>query len=165
MGYNGYYNRNSVTLSISSLALGATIVARKYYSTTLVSNIDFTTASSDEWSLPPHLLVESTQSDDQTLITIEYRIDSKLSGEFEQNTRELGRTLKSEGMAYWELFQDPADFGHYLEIRIADTWTDHMRQHERVTKNVQNMENRIRTLLKDGPQPIVSHYIAKSSSN
>ncbi len=43
---------------------------------------------------PPDLLVESAQSDDQTLITIEYRIDPKLSGEFEQSTRELGRFLK-----------------------------------------------------------------------
>ena len=45
--------------------------------------------------------------------------------------------LRSEGMAYWELFQDPTDNSHYIEIRIADTWTDHMRQHEYVTKNVQ----------------------------
>ena len=47
-------------------------------------------------------------------------------------------------MAYWELFQDPSDISHYIEIRIADTWTDHMRQHEYVTKNIQVMEDRIR---------------------
>ena len=74
------------------------------------------------------------------------------------------RILKSEGMANWELFQDTKDIGHYIEIRIADTWTDHMRQHERVTKNVQIMEDKIRALLKDGPKPIVSHYIGKSAS-
>jgi MFS family permease len=153
------------TLYIASIAIGATIVSRKYYSTTLVNDLNFTPASSDHWSLPPHLIVESTRSDDQTLITIEYRIDPKLSDEFDHKIRELGRHLKSEGMAYWELFQDPLDFGHYIEIRIADSWTDHMRHHERVTKNVQNMENRIRTLIKDGPQPVVSHYIAKSTSN
>ncbi len=51
---------------------------------------------------------------------------------------------KSEGMAYWELFQDPADNGHYMEIKITDAWTDHVRQRERVTTNVQDMENRIR---------------------
>ena len=66
-------------------------------------------------------------------------------------------------MAYWELFQDPSDIGHYIEIRIADTWTDHMRQHERVTKNIQVLEDRIRVLLKDCPQPTVSHYIGKSA--
>jgi len=112
---------------------------------------------------PPQLSVDPPNSEGQALITIDYRIDPKLSDEFEQNIRELGRTLKSEGMAYWELFQDPADIGHYLEIRIADTWTEHMRQHERVTKNVQLMEDDIRALLKDGPQPIVSHYIGKAA--
>ena len=55
-----------------------------------------------------------------------------------------------------------ADIGHYIEIRIADTWTDHIRQHEYVIRNVQVMENRIRELIKDCPQPIISHYIGKS---
>jgi hypothetical protein len=45
-------------------------------------------------------------------------------------------------MAYWELFQDPADIGHYIEIRIAEAWTENMCQHERVTKNIQIMEDK-----------------------
>src|SRR6476620_8945243 len=88
-----------------------------------------------------------------------------LSNEFEQNVREPGRMLRSEGMAYWELFQDPTDNSHYIEIRIADTWTDHMRHHEYVTKNVKVMEDGIRDLIKDCPQPIISHYIGKSSKS
>lgn len=153
-----------ITLSVASLALGVSILAKKRYNTTLLDDLDFTPAS-DHWSLPPDLLIDPPQSDNQVLITIDYKIDPKLSDEFEQNVRELGRILKSEGMAYWELFQDTADIGHYIEIRIADTWTEHMRQHERVTKNVQVMEDRIRLLLKDGPKPIVSHYIGKSAAH
>jgi MFS family permease len=151
-----------VTLSVASLALAATIIARKRYSITLLDDLDFTPVS-DHWSLPPELSVDLSQNDSQALITIDYKIDPKLSDEFEQSVRELGRILKSEGMAYWELFQDTADIGHYIEIRIADTWTDHMRQHERVTKNVQVTEDRIRELIKNGPQPIISHYIGKSA--
>ncbi|HVP82328.1 MAG TPA: MFS transporter [Nitrososphaeraceae archaeon] len=151
-----------VTLSIASLALGVTIIARKGYSTTLLDDLDFTPAS-DHWSLPTELAVDPPQNDSQALITIDYKIDPNLSDEFEKIVRELGRILKSEGMAYWELYQDTTDIGHYIEIRIADTWTDHMRQHERVTKNVQVMEDKIRALLKDGPQPIVSHYVGKSA--
>jgi MFS family permease len=153
-----------VTLSISSLALAVTIITRKRYSTTLVDDLDFAPAGSDHWSLPSQLFIDPANSEGQALITIEYKIDPKLSEEFEKRVLELGIILKSEGMAYWELFQDPADIGHYFEIRIADTWTDHMRQHERVTKNVKIMEDGIRALLKDCPQPIVSHYIAKSTS-
>ena len=149
-------------LSVASLALAATLIARKRYSSTLLDDLDFTPAS-DHWSLPPQSSIDPSQVDNHALITIEYnKIDPKLSDEFQRNVHELGRMLKSEGMAYWELFQDPADKGHYIEIRIADTWTDHMRQHEYVTKNVQDMENRIRELIKDSPQPIISHFIGKT---
>ena len=151
-----------ITLSVASLALGVSILAKKRYNTTLLDDLDFTPAR-DHWSLPAELLIDPPQSDNQALITIDYKIDPKLSDEFEQNVRELGRILKSEGMAYWELYQDTADIGHYIEIRIADTWTEHMRQHERVTKNVQAVEDKIRLLLKDGPKPIVAHYIGKSA--
>jgi MFS family permease len=154
----------TVTLSIASLALAATIIARKGYSSTLLDDLDFTPAS-DHWSLPPQSSIDPSQDNNQALVTIEYnKIDPKLSDEFQRSVRELGRMLKSEGMAYWELFQDPADISHYIEIRIADTWTDHMRQHEYVTKNVQDMENRIRELIKESPQPIISHFIGKSPS-
>lgn len=141
-----------ITLLVASLALGATIIANKRYSSTLLDDLDFTPAS-DHWSLPPALSsVEHSQNENQALITIEYnKIDPKLSVEFEQNVHELGRIPRSEGMAYWELFQDPADLGHYIEIRIADAWTDHMRQHENVTKNVQVMEDRIHALYRKIP--------------
>jgi len=152
----------SITLSVASLALGATILAKKRYNITLLDELDFT-PSGDHWSLPSDLSIDLVQDENQVLITIDYNIDPKLSNEFEKNVRELGQILKSEGMAYWEIYQDTTDIGHYIEIRIADTWTDHMRQHERVTKNVQIMEDKIRLLLKDGPKPIVSHYIGKSA--
>jgi predicted MFS family arabinose efflux permease len=151
-----------ITLLVASLALGASIIAKKRYSSTLLDDLDFTPAS-DHWSLPPQSSVGPLQNENQALITIEYnKIDSKLSDEFERTIHELGRLLRSEGMAYWELFQDPSDISHYIEIRIADTWTDHIRQHEYVTKNVQVMEDRIRALIKDCPQPIISHYIGTS---
>ena len=152
-----------VTLLVASLALAATIIARKPYSSKLLDDLDFTPAS-DHWSLPPQSFIDPKQDDNRALVTIEYKnIDPKLSYEFERSIHELGRILKSEGMAYWELFQDPSDISHYIEIRIADTWTDHIRQHENVTKNVQDMENRILELIKDCPQPTILHYIGKSA--
>jgi MFS family permease len=151
-----------ITLSIASIALGATITARTRFSSRLLDDLDFTPAS-DHWSLPPQSSIDPSQVENHALITIEYnKIDPKIADEFQRNVHQLGRLLKSEGMAYWELFQDPADSGHYIEIRIADTWTDHLRQHEYVTKNVKDMENMIRELIKDSPDPIISHYVGKS---
>jgi MFS family permease len=153
-----------ITLSLAATALATTILAKKRYDSTSLDNLDFTPVS-DHWSLPPQYSIDPSQYENQALITIEYsNIHSNISAEFEQSVRELGRLLKSEGMAYWELFQDPTDMGHYIEIRIADTWTDHMRQHEFVTKNIQVMENKIRNLIKDCPTPKVIHYIGRSSN-
>jgi MFS family permease len=151
-----------ITLPVASLALAATIIAKKRYSSTQLDDLDFTPVS-DHWPLPPQSSIDPSQYENRALITIEYnKIGPDLAYQFENNIHELGRLLKSEGMAYWEIFQDPADAGHYIEIRIADTWTDHMRQHEHVTRNVQVMEDKIRELIKDCPPPIISHYIGKS---
>ncbi len=152
-----------IALSISSVALAATIIVRRRYRTDFVNDLNFEPAGGDYWSLPPQLSAGPLKSDGQALITIEYRVDPKTTDEFERTVRELGIILKSEGVAYWELFQDPADNSRYIEIRIAETWTEHMRQHERVTKNVQIMEDKVRKLVKDGTQPIVSHYIGKTT--
>jgi MFS family permease len=153
-----------IALSISSVALAATIIVRKRYRATFVNDLNFTPAGVDYWSLPPQLSTSHLKSDGQALITVEYRIDPKSTDEFERTMRQLGVILKSEGFAYWELFQDPADNSRYIEIRIAETWTEHMRQHERVTKNVQIMEDKVRALVKDGTRPIVSHYIGKTTT-
>lgn len=153
-----------ITLSLAAVALAATILAKKRYDSTSLDDLDFTPVS-DHWSLPPQYSIDPSQYENQALITIEYNnINPNISEEFEQTILELGCLLKSEGMAYWELFQDPADIGHYIEIRIADTWTDHMRQHEFVTRNIQVMENKIRKLIRDCPTPKIVHYIGKSST-
>ena len=151
-----------IALSMSSFALAVTtIVARKRFKTTSINYLDFTPAGSDYWSIPHQLSANPPKSDGQALVTIDYRINPKMVDEFVHSMHELGHTLKSEGLAYWCLFQDPADLSHFIEIRIAETWTEHMRQHERVTKNVQIVEDKIRALVKDGTRPIVSHYISK----
>jgi len=96
-----------ITLSVASLALAATIVTRKRYSTTVVDDLDFKPAGGDHWSLPPQLSIEATNSEGQALITIDYKIDPKLSEEFEEMVLELGTILRSEGMSIGNYFRTP----------------------------------------------------------
>src|SRR5919198_4348887 len=75
-----------ITLLVASLASGATIIAKKRYSSTLLDDLDFT-PSGDHWSLPPALSsIEDSQNENQALITIEYnKVDPKISDLFEQS--------------------------------------------------------------------------------
>ena len=54
-----------ITLSVASIALAPTIIARKRYSTTFMDDLDFTPAGSDHWSLPPQLSVDPPNSEGQ----------------------------------------------------------------------------------------------------
>ncbi len=104
-----------ITLSLSSFALAATTIAvGKRYKTTSIDDLDFTPAGSDYWSIPHQRSANRPKSDGQALITIEHRIDPKITDEFVQYMQELGHILKSKGLAYWGLFQDPADLSHYI---------------------------------------------------
>ena len=119
MGYSWLICLVSRSHSHNFLAFTSTIIAKKRYSSTLLDDLDFIPVS-DHWSLPPQSSIDPSQYENRALITIEYnKINPNLSDKFEHNIHELGRLLKSEGMAYWELFQDPADTSHYIEIRIA----------------------------------------------
>jgi hypothetical protein len=42
-----------ITLSVAAIALAATIIAKKHYSSTIPDDLDFTPVS-DHWPLPPH---------------------------------------------------------------------------------------------------------------
>ena len=151
-----------ITLSVVSLALAATIIARKGYNSRLLDDLDFTPAS-DHWSLPPQSSIDPSQVDNHALITIEYnKIDPKLSDEFQRNVHELGRMLKSEGMAYWELFQDPADPGHYIEIRILIRGLTTCGSMNSLPRMFKIWKIEYANLSRTSPQPIISHYIGKS---
>lgn len=66
-----------LTLLAASLALAATIIARKPYSSELLDDLDYTPAS-DHWSLPPQSSIDPKQDDNRALVTIEYKnIDPK----------------------------------------------------------------------------------------
>jgi hypothetical protein len=85
-------------------------------------DLDFTPAS-DHWSLPPQSAVDPLQNENQSLITIEYnKGDPKLSDKYEQSMHELGRMLKSEGMAYWDYSKTQQIWVTALKLGLLIPW-------------------------------------------
>ena len=72
----------------------------------------------------------------------------------------LGRRKKRYGAFRWDLFRDPAQPERYLETFLVASWTEHLRQHDRVTGEVRELEERVRRLLAEGTEPIVTHLLA-----
>ena len=60
----------------------------------------------------------------------------------------------------WGLFEDAADPTRWVETFLVRSWVEHLRQHERVTWDDREIEERVRAFhVGDGPLE-VEHLIA-----
>jgi hypothetical protein len=93
------------------------------------------------------------------LVTVEYRIDPKDRGSFLAAIENLGRERRRDGAYAWGVFEDAAEEGRMIETFLVESWLEHLRQHERVTRAdrvVQELVNRFHI---EGT-PKVTHLIA-----
>ena len=96
------------------------------------------------------------------LVTVEYRIRPQDRKEFLQVLEQLGHERRRDGAYRWGVFEDAADEGRIVETFLVASWTEHLRQHERVTnadRLVQECVHRFHL----GDAPKVTHFIAISA--
>jgi quinol monooxygenase YgiN len=68
------------------------------------------------------------------MILIEYRIDPARACDFEPAIRALGVTRRRDGAYSWGVFQDTEQPERFVEYFLVESWVQHLRQHQRVSK-------------------------------
>jgi predicted MFS family arabinose efflux permease len=87
------------------------------------------------------------------LVTIEYHIDPKNREPFLHALGRSARERRRDGAYDWGIFEDPAKDGRFIETFLTDSWLEHLRQHERVTKADRMLEQVVRRFqIGDGPK-------------
>ena len=103
--------------------------------------------------------VDLNASDGPVLVTVEYRLANESSREaFLANFTWLRRERLRDGAFAWGIFEDIAERGRFLETFEVDSWAEHLRQHERVTRADDIVQQKIRSLL--SADPVVTHLIS-----
>ncbi|MGD9096902.1 MAG: MFS transporter [Desulfobacterales bacterium] len=107
--------------------------------------------------------VDATAEGDKgpAMVTVEYNIDTNKKAEFQTIMRRLRAIRLRDGVIQWHLFNDTKSHNRFLEVFMVGSWTDHLRQHERVTASDRELQEQIRELLQDATKPVVSHFIAE----
>jgi hypothetical protein len=96
------------------------------------------------------------------LVTIEYHIDPKNREPFLRALGRSSRERRRDGAYDWDIFEDPATDGRFIETFLVDSWLEHLRQHQRVTKADHMVEQVVRRFqIGDGPK--TSHLISAQS--
>ena len=92
------------------------------------------------------------------LVTVEYRIDPKNREPFLHALAASARERRRDGAYDWGIFEDPAQDGRFIETFLTDSWLEHLRQHERVTKADRLLEQVVRRFqLGEGPK--TTHWV------
>ena len=90
---------------------------------------------------------------------VEYRIDPEKRDAFLVAIRDLGRQRGRDGAYAWDLFEDAAQGGRFLETFMVASWLEHLRQHQRVTNADRVIQDAIREF-GAAEEPKVTHFIA-----
>src|SRR5216683_3016179 len=118
---------------------------------------DFT--PSMDWAAP--LVAETPEPDSgPVLVTIEYRVDPARRAEFVAAMRDVREMRRRNGAFLWELFHDSAHPTRFLETFMDESWTEHLRQHERVSVADREIQRRANQFLVKGESTKSTHWLA-----
>ena len=113
----------------------------------------------------PNLDIPAKDERGPALVIIEYQTNPSEKTNFSRVMHELRASRLRDGAIQWNLFNDPDVEERYLEVFMVRSWIDHLRQHERVTESDREIQDKLRTFLKDDTEPVVSHFIAERTKD
>jgi MFS family permease len=120
------------------------------------AGVDLTPSS--HWPVPV-VTRELDHARGPVLVTVDYRIKPHDRDAFLAALSELGRERRRDGAYAWGIFEDVAEPGFFRETFFVESWLEHLRQHQRVTKADRLVQDAIARLQISGA-PKVSHFIA-----
>ena len=92
------------------------------------------------------------------LVTIEYHVAAENREAFLAALVPLCRERRRDGAYDWNVFEDTTHPERMIETFLTDSWLDHLRQHQRVTRADRAQEERVQRLAREPPR--ITHYIA-----
>jgi Transmembrane secretion effector len=131
----------------------------------LVATFPNTTADVSPWNhwRMPIIVRGSAPDADQgpVLVTLEYRVEPQDATAFLRAIEAYGRIRRRDGAFRWGIYQDLEQADVYLEVFLVDSWAEHVRQHERLTRGDSELERRVRSHVRH--EPVVRHLVYADS--
>jgi Transmembrane secretion effector len=93
------------------------------------------------------------------LVTVEYHIDPKNRAPFLRALWRVSQERRRDGAYQWGLYEDPSTDGRFIETFMTDSWLEHLRSHERVTKSDRIQEQIAYRFQVDGKVPTTTHLL------
>jgi len=127
-----------------------------------LSDVDLT--PSMHWYMPRTMIDIEDHAEGSVLVEMEFQIDPTRSQEFESVMSEIRSVLLRDGAISWDLFHDVENPSRYVMMFTSESWTEHLRHHERMTKADLAIEQRAISFHIGKNPPRISHLISEDMS-
>ncbi|MGA9366609.1 MAG: MFS transporter, partial [Steroidobacteraceae bacterium] len=145
----------SGSLLIAAAGSVACIPLTRRWTVQTGANVDLT--PSMHWPAP--VTTHPIQGDrGPVLVTVEYSINPSNREPFLRALEHYGRERRRDGAYRWGVYEDPAQAGRFVETFLTDSWLEHLRLHERVTKADRKLEDSV-LRFQVGGTPKTTHLI------
>jgi MFS family permease len=94
------------------------------------------------------------------LVNIEYRIDAADRPAFLKVMQLVRRVRLRNGSMAWGVFEDSQQPGRFVEFFLDESWTAHLRQHYRVTRDDRRTIEQANAFHRGSEAPALSHWLA-----
>jgi MFS family permease len=94
-------------------------------------------------------------------VQIEYRIDPARATEFKLVMQESRRSRMRQGALAWELLHDLYEPGRYIEQITDESWIEHLRRFDRVTRADVALRDRKLAFHLGDASPVVSRFLLR----
>ena len=152
--------RVGVSAALLFAAIGLLIGPVAAWRYRLAGNSNLPLTPSLHWP-EPIVLIDAEVTEGPAITIVEYRINPKTASEFLKAMNEMKRIRQRDGAIRWNLLRDTADPQRYVESFVTESWADHLRQHERVTAENREVEQRAQAFHIGPEPPKITHLIAE----
>lgn len=149
-------------LLAASIGLVIGLVTSTRYKLKPLTDVDMT--PSMHWSMPRATIDIDDHEEGSVLVEMEFQIDPAHSHEFESAMNGVRSVMLRDGAINWELFHDVENPSRYVMLFTSESWTEHLRQHERITKADLAIEQHAISFHIGKDPPRVSHLISEDTS-
>ena len=155
----------SISVALLAAALGAIVMIPLTWRAKLGQAEGRDLSPSMAWATP--IVAEDFDDDPDrgpVLVTITYEVDPDDAAPFLTAMHELSSERYRDGAHDWGVYQDAADPRQWIEWFFVSSWAEHLRQHDRVTRNDQDVHDTAQGFHRGATSPEVRHYLAAGST-
>jgi MFS family permease len=110
-----------------------------------------------DWPQP--ILTVDDPPDGPVMVTVEYRSREGSDEDLVTELEDARFSRRRTGASQWRVWRDAADPGRIVEQFVVASWSDHLRQHDRVTVRDQERLDKIRALTDPDHPTTVTHWL------